>query len=347
MKALQARGPVGAAALAALFAAPLQAQPLQADIDALQGSVALYAGVLQEGLGLNVRAGIFSPLSGSVRGLYLAQQGVVLEVMSPLANSRNSFTQFSLGAALERLSAQFSGISPTTDGAVPRPDLSQLRESMAMSMRVDLAQGPARELLEELDRVDVTGLINAALQQAADAARSLHGLAQIDDAALNALLEDAAARRALVNELMATMQRLRTEIGSQALPAGETRVQEWRTALQDLEAALMPLQADAAALAQSLEAQAAQARAAREQQWLQELAAFESRLLQLVCDYAGGLRALPPGEHVTVVMKGLGEDTVERREDRVLVLQQSDALRCLQREITVQQLQDAALVYSF
>jgi len=335
------------AALAAVLAAPLHAQTADVDIESLQSSVSLYASVLQEGLGLNVRAGIFSPLSGSVRGLYLAQQGVVLEVMSPLASSRNSFAEFSLGAALERLSGQLSAFSSPAADAVPRPDLSSLRESMAMSMRMDLAQGPARDLLEEISRIDVSAEINAALQQAADAARSLHGLSQLDDGALNTLLDETAAQRARVNELVAALQALRSDISSQAQPVAEAGLLEWRTALQSLAAALEPMRAEALARAQTLQDQAVQARELGERQWLQELAAFESTLIGLVCDYSGGLRALPGNEHVTVVMKGLGEDTSERREDRILVLRHADALRCLQREITVQQLQDTARIYSF
>ena len=347
MRSHQSSSVVYGAMLAAVLAAPLQAQPADADIDALQSSVALYASVLQEGLGLNVRTGIFSPLSGSVRGLYLAQQGIVLEVMSPLANSRNSFAEFSLGAALERLSGQLSAFSSPAAGAVPRPDLSTLRESMAMSMRVDLAQGPARELLDELNRIDVSAEINAALQRSADAGRSLHGLSELDDAALNTLLEETSAQRARVNELVAVLQNLRTDISTLTQPATEARLQEWRTALQTVAATLEPLQAAVLAQAQALQEQAAQARLRREQQWLQEVSAFEATLLGLVCDYSGGLRALPGDEHLTVVMKGLGDETAERREDRIIVLRHADALRCLQREISVQQLQDSARTYSF
>jgi uncharacterized phage infection (PIP) family protein YhgE len=335
------------AGMAAVFPMPLRAQAADVDIEALQSSVALYAGVLQEGLGLNVRAGIFSPLSGSVRGMYLAQQGVVLEVMSPLAGSRNSFTEYSLGAALERLSSQFSSLNQDSSGAVPRPDLTTLRESIAMSMRVDLAQGPARELLDELARIDASAEITAALQRSADAARSLHAMSQLDDAGLNAVLDETAVQGSRVAELAAAVQSLRTELSTQAMPAVEARLQELRASVQALATALEPLQAAALAQAQSLQEQASQARLRREQQWQQELADFEATLVRLVCDYSGGLRELPPEEFVTVVMKGLGDDTSARREDRIIVLRQSDALRCLQREITVQQLQSTARVYSF
>lgn len=334
-------------AFAAALGVPVQAQTSQSDIDTLQGSVALYAGVLQEGLGLNVRTGLFSPLGGTVRGLYLAQQGVVLEISSPLANSRNSFAEFTLGAALERLSSQFSAFSTDSAGAVPRPDLTQLRESMAMSMRGDLLQGPSRDLLEELNRMDLSAAINSALQRAADAARSLHALAQLEDADLNALLAEIDGQRARVNEQIAVLQGLRTQISAQTAPALEAQVQQWRAALQDVAGVLEPLQDSAHAQAQRLQERAALARSEREQQWLQEVTAFESTLMQLACDYAGGLRALPPQEHVTFVLQGLGEDTAQRREDRVLVLRQADALRCLQREITAQQLLQTARAYSF
>lgn len=335
----------GAGVLALAVAGAVQAQSAE-ELEALQSSVALYASVLQEGLGLNARAGIFSPTSGSVRGLYLARQGVVLEVVSPLASARNSFAQFSLGAALERLSAQFAAQS--SDGtAVPRPDLSALRETMAMSMRAELAQGAARDLLEELARVDVSAEIGAALQGAGDAARSLHALTQLDDAALNRVLEETSAQRALLSGHISALQALRAEISAQPQPVSEERAAQWRSSLQTLSAALQSLQAAAQERADALQTQAAEARAQREAQWQQELAAFESSVLQLVCDYAGGLRALPQQEHVTLVLKGLGDEAAERREDRILVLRQADALRCLQGDMTAQQLQETAQVYSF
>jgi hypothetical protein len=323
----------------------LQAQSAES-IEALQDSVALYAAVLQEGLGLNARAGIFSPTSGSVRGLYLARQGVVLEVMSPLASARNSFAQFSLGAALERLSAQFaaqSGAGPD----VPRPDLSALRETMALSLRAEFVQGQARDLLDELTRVDVSAEISAALQSAGDAARSLHALTQFNDAALNQVLEETSAQRAQLSGHISAMQALRAEIGTQVQPLTQEQVAQWRTALQSLSTALQSLQAAAQARADALQAQAGQARAQREAQWQLELAAFETSLIRLVCDYAGGLRALPAQEHVTIVLQGLGDDAAQRREDRIVVLRQADALRCLQGEITAAQLQQTAQVYSF
>jgi len=334
-----------AGVLALALSGVLQAQSAE-QITALQDGVALYASVLQEGLGLNARAGLFSPTSGSVRGLYLAQQGVVLEVMSPLASERNSFTQFSLGAALERLSAQFA--AQMSDGtAVPRPDFSTLRETMAMSMRAELAQGVARDLLDELARVDVSAEIASALQSAADAARSLHALTSFDDAALNQVLEQTSALRAQLSGHISALQALRAEIGGQTQALSEERVAELRDSLQTLNAALQSLQAAAQERAADLRAQADLARAQRQAQWQQELASFEAALMKLVCDYAGGLRALPPQEHVTLVLKGLGEDAAQRREDRILVLRQADALRCLQGDITAQQLQQTAQVYSF
>lgn len=334
-----------AGVLALALGGGLQAQSVE-QLASLQESVALYASVLQEGLGLNARAGLFSPTSGSVRGLYLAQQGVVLEVMSPLASARNSFAQFSLGAALERLSAQFAA-QTGTGTAVPRPDLSALRETMAMSMRVELAQGAARDLLDELARVDVSAEIGAALQSAGDAARSLHALTQFDDAALNQVLEETSAQRAQLSGHISALQALRAEIGTLAQPPSEELIAQWRTSLQTLNVALQSLQASTQERAAALQAQAGQARAQREAQWQQELTVFETTLVRLVCDYAGGLRALPPQEHVTLVLKGLGDESAQRREDRILVLRQADALRCQQGEMTAQQLQGTAQVYSF
>ena len=132
--------PGAALLLMGMSAGGLQAQ--EVSLDEMQRNIEIFSGVLREGLGLNTRAGIFSPLNGSVRGTYFMKQGVVLEVISPLGNSRSSINWQSLEGSLQQLSGQISDfVSARTNGA----DLAAMRESMALSLRAE----ERRALFEE------------------------------------------------------------------------------------------------------------------------------------------------------------------------------------------------------
>ena len=85
----------------------------------------------------------------------------------------------------------------------------------------------------------------------------------------------------------------------------------------------------------------------REVQWQGELQSFEQKLFALVCDYGAALRALPDNEHLTLVLKGLGSENENRREDRIHVLAKEQLQGCLQGSVSSSALQSGALTYSF
>lgn len=70
----------------------VSAQAQSPALEDMQRNIDIFSGVLREGLDLNARAGIFSPLNGSVKGTYFREQGIVLEIISPLSNTRTSFS---------------------------------------------------------------------------------------------------------------------------------------------------------------------------------------------------------------------------------------------------------------
>lgn len=322
----------------------------EASLDEMQRNIEIFSGVLREGLGLNSRAGLFSPLNGSVRGSYYLEQGIVLEIGSPLANSRASFNWQTLEGSLQQLSGQISSFVNSQATRVSPPDLEAMRESMALSLRSDSARGAYAQLLESLRSTDFSAEIESALASAAESARSLHQLGQIDDARLNALMAEASEARARVNERIAALQTLRTDINAAASNDGAdaaTSAEQFQATLDQIVAAAAPLREAAASRAQELQAMAEQAKREREVQWQRELLAFEENLFALVCNYAAGLRTLPDGEHLTLVLKGLGDESESRREDRIHVLSKTDMQRCLQGDQAQDQLQASARTYSF
>lgn len=320
------------------------------ELDEMQRNIEIFSGVLREGLGLNSRAGIFSPLNGSVRGSYFLEQGIVLEIVSPLASSRTAFNWQTLEGSLQQLSGQISSFVTSQSARVNPPDLEAMRESMALSLRGETINGAYTQLLERLRSIDLSSEIEKALASASESAQSLHQMGQIDDARLNALMAEISEKRARVNERIAELQSLRSDVNSAASnePAGTaSSAEKFQSALDQIVAAAAPVREEAVKRAQELQAMAEQAKRERELQWQQELIAFEDNLFGLVCNYAAGLRSLPEDEHLTLVLKGLGEEGESRREDRIHVLSKSDMQRCLQGDQATEQLQSSARTYSF
>lgn len=322
----------------------------EVSLDEMQRNIEIFSGVLREGLGLNSRAGIFSPLNGSVRGSYFLEQGIVLEINSPLANSRTSFNWQTLEGSLQQLSGQISSFVNNQAGRVSPPDLEAMRESMALSLRAETARGAYAQLLESLRSIDIASEIESALASASESARSLHQLGKIDDARLNALMAEVSEMRARVNERIAALQTLSADVNAAAAQdaAGSTsNAEQFQAALDQLVAAAAPLREAAVNRAQELQGMAEQAKREREVQWQGELLAFEENLFALVCNYAAGLRTLPDGERLTLVLKGLGDESDSRREDRIHVLSKTDMQRCLQGDQGQDQLQASARTYSY
>lgn len=318
-------------------------------LDEMQRNIEIFSGVLREGLGLNARAGIFSPLNGSVRGTYYLEQGIVLEINSPLANSRTSFDWQTLEGSLQQLSGQISSFMNNQSTRINPPDFEAMRESMALSLRAETARGAYVQLLERLRDTDFSAQIESALASAAESARSLHQMGQIDDARLNALMAEVSEQRARVNERIVALQNLRAQVSAAASDdaAPASSVEQFQATLDQIVAAAAPLREAALSRAQELQEMAEQAKREREEQWQRELVAFEENLFGLVCNYAAGLRILPEGERLTLVLKGLGDESESRRADRIHVLSKADMQRCLQGDQAQVQLQDSARTYSY
>lgn len=326
-----------------------QDAPENQPYDELQRSIDIFSGVLREALGLNNRAGIFNPLSGSVEGMYLAEQGIVLEVVTPLASGRNLFGPQSFTYSLQGLQDQFPGFSATRI-RIQRPDIDAMRESMAMSLRAETVEERYRDIMESIAEMDLASEVESALRNATESAASLRSLGQFDQAQFDAMMREANDMRQQLGEQMQGLQDLRNSVTAR-IDSGEAIddvvAEQWQESLDTLMENVAPLRDEAIARAAELREQSEQSRLARQQQWQEELVAFEANLYSVICDYSAALRALPDDEHLTIVLKGVGDDTDERREDRVHVLRKAQMQRCLLGEITPAELQADAQRYSF
>jgi hypothetical protein len=348
---------VTALALLVAGAAPLHAQPptsaevlSQEELDELRGHMDVFSNVLKEGLGLNARAGVFVPRQGDVRGRYLAGQGVMLEIMSPLQGSRSTVSAQAVNSAFQDLSAQLNNLM--TRGAMMRPDLDAMRETMALSLRSDEVAEFYREQLLRLSAIDDFSAIDRVLATASSSVQGLHTLEEIDTPALQELSEQL---RVLRSELMLRVEQantLRREMREQSqrtdtLPDEETRAR-WQQARETLQDQLAQLHVDALAQAGQLRARNEEINARREAQWQQDVQAFELLTFAALCDYAAGLRALPDRENITVVLAGLGDASSDGgRRDKVHVVSKQNLMSCQRGDIDSQVLRSRAVSYSF
>lgn len=332
--------------VSAIGATAVQAQ--EPDLNEMRRSIGIFSGVLSEGLEINTRAGIFSPFNGSVSGDYYGRQGVVLEITSPLANSRSAYSWQSFESKLQQLSGQISNL--VNSPRVSPPNFEAMRESMELSLRSSTAQGAYSDFLEKVRSTNFSEEIELALAKASSSALTLHELGQIDDERLNAIMARVSEWRTQVNAQVAAMRQLSEEArAATPAPSGddETLLQVFEQTLTNIVTAAEPLRAAASEQAAQLAASAEQAQRERDQEWEQELVVFEQKLFTLVCDYSAALRALPANEHLTLVLKGLGDVNENRREDRIHVLDKGQLQGCLQGDFGASQLQSSALTYSF
>lgn len=324
--------------------------PSQAEIDELRRNVDVFTSALKEGLGLNTRTGVFSPRPGDVRGRYLAGQGVVLDIFTPLQSGRSMVSAQAVNSAFQDLSVQLNNLM--NRGAMMRPDLDAMRETMALSLRSDEVAEFYREQLQRLSAIEDFSAVDRVLATASASAQGLHSLGEIDAPTM----QDVSERlREMRSELMLKLDdanSLRREMREQSqrtdtLPDQETRAR-WQQSREALQEQLAQLHRDALIQAEQLQARNELISARRAEQWRQDVQAFEVQTFAVLCDYAAGLRALPDNEYLTVVLAGLGEDSPDGgRRDRIHVVSKQDLLLCQRGDIDNQTLLGRAVSYSF
>lgn len=344
---LKVLGQTLACAIAAASVMSATAQvPQLAD---LQRNIEIFSGVLEDALGFEESKGLFGLSLGGIESTYLLNQGVVLEVRTPLANSRNRLNLASLNTAMQSLQARGN---PFETIALAQSQTPSSAASPVMALRDQPADTSSfySEMMERVANIDYSLAVNNAIQQATESARSLRSLGSVDEndyAALRADIED------LRVEMVDKMQGLR-ELESQirestAQAIAESNIEEeMRLKLDAVMSQIEPLREKAVATANELKQRSELAEKEYAQQWQLDVVAFEERLYQAMCDYGSTLRELPSNERVSIILTGLGEEgDDQRRTDKIHVFNQADLQRCQSGDITVANLQERSDHYSY
>lgn len=308
---------------------------------------------LQETLGLNVRSGLFASRAGDISATYLARQGLMLELSTPLGARRGLVSLNTVNASLQSLSSQLAQMNRPQLPTITPPDIDAVRETMALSVRRDQAAEYYRSMLDRVAEIDVSAEIEEALQAINTSAAALQGT---DNPEASGLAEEARRLRQQLQDQLQT-QRARLEALTEQLrqrsaestePPPESLQEQWQQQLAALLASMEPLRQAATTKANELNEQLEALRQRRLEQWQQELHEFESRLFARVCADPVFAGLIPGQEYLTLVLTGLGEETAAgERRDRIHVLGAGDLQACVSGQINAGDLLQLSTSYDY
>ncbi len=345
-----------AVAVAVVSAASATAQEPQ--LKDLQRNIELFSGVLEDALDFEEAKGLFGLSLGGITSTYLVGQGVVLEVRTPLANSRNRLSLASLNSAMQTLQVRgnpFESIAQSQSRTQSLSSSTQAESTQAspvMALRGQSAESTSfyAQMMERVANVDYSLAVNNAIQQATESARSLRSLGSVDDGDYEELRADIEGLRAEMGEKMQGLRELEAQIreSTAAAIADSNIEEEMRLKLDTFMAQIEPLREQAVAKAAELKLRSEQAEQAYSEQWRQDVVVFEDKLYKAMCDYGSTLRELPRDERVSIILTGLGEQGEDqRRTDKIHVFNKADLQECQSGDISVTALRDRSDHYSY
>jgi len=340
---------IGVCAILGIYTVSASAQaPMFAD---LQKNINIFSGVLEQALDFEEAKGLFGLSLGGIDSTYLVGQGVVLEVRTPLANSRNRLNLASLNSAMQSLQARgnpFESIALSQSGS--QRSSTQVSPIMALRNESIEASSFYSEMMERVANVDYSLIVNNAIQQATESARSLRSLGSVDEGGYEALRVDLENMRAEMGDKMQGLREIEAQIRESAAQSlAESNIEEeMRVKLDEVMAQIEPLREQAVAKAAELRQRREQAEQAYTQQWQEDVVAFEGKLYQAMCDYGSTLRELPSDERVSIILTGLGEQGEEQgRSDKIHVFNKADLQECQSGDISVATLRERSNQYSY
>ncbi|MEX0964813.1 MAG: hypothetical protein WDZ52_12310 [Pseudohongiellaceae bacterium] len=334
-------------AVACLASSAMLVNAQDFQLGSLQRNVEIFSGVLEDALGFEEAKGLFGLSLGGIESTYLIGQGVVLEVRTPLANSRNRLNLASLNSAMQSLQVRrnpFESLSSAQSTAVDASPVMALRSESTASSNF------YSEMMENVANVDYSLIINNAIAQANESARSLRSLGSVDDSDYEKLRADLEALRADVREKMQGLREVEAEIRESTVQAiaDSNLEQQMRDKLDAIMAEIEPLRQQAIDKATDLKQRRDQAELAYAQGWQRDVVAFEDKLYQAMCDYGSTLRELPDGQRVSIILTGLGEQLEDqRRRDKIHVFNKGDLQDCQSGTISAATLRERSEQYSY
>ena len=338
-------------AIAAVSAVSATAQGLQ--LEDLQRNIDIFSGVLEDALDFEGSKGLFGLSLGGIESTYLIGQGVVLELRTPLANSRNRLSLASLNSAMQTLQVRgnpFEALALSQSRAQSLSSSAPASPVMALRNQSADSTSAYNQMMERVANVDYSLAVNNAIQQATESARSLRSLGSIDEGDYAELRADIEGLRAEMGKKIQGLRELEAQIRESTVQAiADSNIEEeMRLKLDTVIAQIEPLREQAVAKATELRLRSEVAEQAYTQRWQQDVVVVEDKLYQAMCDYGSTLRELPSDERVSIILTGLGDQGEDlRRTDKIHVFSKADLQECQSDNISVATLRERSDHYSY
>lgn len=328
----------------AAFSLPA-ANAQQDQLAGLQRNVEIFSGVLEDALDFEEAKGLFGLSLGGIESTYLIGQGVVLEVRTPLANSRNRLNLASLNSAMQSLQARGNPFE-----AMIRAQSADSAPIMALRNESAESSSFYSEMMEKIANTDYSLIVNNAIAQANESARSLRSLGSVGDSDYEQLRADLESLRTDIQDKMEGLREVEAQLRESASEAiADSNIeQQMRSKLDEVMAQIEPLREQAVERAAELRQRREEAERVYAANWQQDVEDFEDKLYRAMCDYGSTLRELPSGERVSIILTGLGElGEDQRRTDKIHVFSKSDLQECQSGAISVATLRERSDQYSY
>ena len=303
---------------------------------------------LEEKLGFRDGAALFGMNRGTVNSVYLFDQGILLEIRTPLASARNRLQLTALQSAMRSLQIE----NPFEQF------LQQNSSSNLMPAGNSQINTFYQSLLDRIATIDSTLTFSRASQEASDSARllrELESITEVDYEQLRKEMQDLTDRMDVSGIALTNLEKdmqawfVGEEDNSNQPMEDLTELElSFSDRLNDIVDKMKLLEELAVNNAQQLMGRAESAKEKYLKAWQEDVLDFELSLFEQVCSSRSLPQLLLTGEKLTFLLKGIGEETVNvgMNFDKIHVLKKSDLTNCYNKKINAVELLERSHQYS-
>lgn len=309
----------------------------------LRANIDKFSSAVEDALDLNQGTGLFGMNFGEIDSTYLYGQGILLEVRTTLASKRNRSRLSSLNSVMRQLQAN-DAFERLIRGSTDL--ISEAQSSY------DGTESFYRVMMERIAKLEFPQVIRAALQQAAVSSRSLSAMGNLDDKSYQDLRLELGDMQQNMDESEDRLEKIQVDLmklgNSIQRDANDSRL-NIRLRIEELEKNIGLLRARALEKAEELKVREEAAERAYISQWKNDVALFEKDLYRAICNFGGMLDELPLGHRVSVLLKGLGDDSDDtiQTPDKLHVVLNQDLQECQNGNTDFLELLERSQQYSY
>lgn len=304
-----------------------------------------FSRVLGRSLELNQGNEIFGMSMEGVSATYLHNQGLLLELRTPLAKSRNTLNFASLGSRLGENSGTgnpFTEFSLRNEfpvvGAEPPVEPNDFEQGLTSSKMVErLYDG----LTIRMTSIKYSLVVQTALRQASTAIQSMREIDVFSDSDILDLRNEIIDLRNQLSTNVETFGSIEERAGLGNLD-GVDLIAETDIAIASMES----LKIYSVSFAQNLLIQSAEAEKDYNARWDTDLKAFEMNMYSGLCEHVGLLSSFSDSEYLTLQVLGVSKDANGFIGDEFYTLRLSEARLCAAGEIDVEGMSSKAVRYT-